>query len=229
MKVIVGLGNPGPEYERTRHNAGFLVVDRLARRHAPGAVPRARFHGLAIDAPTLGGERSLLVKPMTYMNRSGLCVSEAVRFYKVCVETDLLVIVDDAALPAGSIRLREKGGAGGHNGLIDIAAKLGTERFARLRVGIDPPGPAPQTDYVLGRFSPEQWSRVEPALERAADAAEVWAAENAVAAMNQFNAAEPDEASARSDRERSPMAGDDHTPDFPGGADADADQEDASR
>lgn len=185
--MIVGLGNPGAEYERTRHNAGFMAVDRLARRHAPGAPARGRFHAATLEA-RISNEPCLLMKPTTYMNRSGLAVAEAVRFYKLDVADDVLVMVDDVALPAGSIRLRASGGAGGHNGLADIERMLGGPNYSRCRIGVDPPGPAPQRDYVLGRFSPEQWERMEPALDKAADAAEAWVAEGPINAMNRFNA-----------------------------------------
>ncbi len=119
MKLIVGLGNPGPKYDSTRHNVGFDVLDRMARRHAGGAVARSRFHAAVVEA-SVAGETTLLIKPTTYMNRSGQAVSEAVRFYQLDPATDLLVIVDDTALACGMIRLRNDGGAGGHNGLTDV-------------------------------------------------------------------------------------------------------------
>jgi len=186
MKLIVGLGNPGPEYERTRHNVGFVVLDRLARRHAPGAVARGRFHGALLEGD-VGGERLLLLKPATYMNNSGRSVAEAVGFYKLDAAAHLLVIVDDVALPCGSIRLRPSGGAGGHNGLADIEEKLATQEYARLRIGIDAPGAIPQMDYVLGRFRPDQQPLVEAALEEAANAAACWAVQGMTEAMNRFN------------------------------------------
>lgn len=190
MKLIVGLGNPGGQYERTRHNAGFLAVDRLAQRHAAGAAAKSRFHSVVLEAP-VGGRACLLMKPTTYMNRSGQAVSEALRFYKLDAAADLLVLVDDVALPCGSIRLRAGGGSGGHNGLADIQRALGTEAYPRCRIGIDPAPPMmDQADYVLGRFTAEQLALVEPALERAADAAEEFVAEGITAAMNRFNAPE---------------------------------------
>jgi peptidyl-tRNA hydrolase, PTH1 family len=188
MKLIVGLGNPGTTYENTRHNAGFMVVDRLAQRHAPGAPARARFNAATVEA-RIDGEPCLLFKPMTYMNRSGLPVAEAVRFYKLDPAADLLVLVDDVALPCGAIRLRASGGAGGHNGLTDLQRALGAEAYPRCRIGIDPSPPfMDQADYVLGRFTPEQWALVDPALNRAADAAEMFIARGIEAAMNTFNA-----------------------------------------
>ncbi|HMN96534.1 MAG TPA: aminoacyl-tRNA hydrolase [Phycisphaerales bacterium] len=192
MKLIVGLGNPGPEYDRTRHNVGFEVVDRLARRSAAaGATARNRFSGLlleaAIAAPSGAAVRTLLLKPLTYMNRSGIALSEAVRFHKLDPARDLLVIVDDLALACGVIRLRERGSAGGHNGLADIERLLGTDEYARLRIGIDPPGAVPQKSYVLGLFRPDQRERIEPGLEEAVAAAECWATQGIVEAMNRFN------------------------------------------
>ena len=186
MKLIVGLGNPGANYQMTRHNVGFEVLDRLARRHAPGAIARGRFHGTTLDAD-IDGERCLLLKPTTFMNRSGQAVAEAVAFYKLSPSDDLLVIVDDVALPCGQIRVRAEGGAGGHNGLADVQEKLGTESYARLRIGIDQPGQIPQSDYVLGRFRPDQWSLVDPAINDAAEAAACWAQRGVHEAMNRFN------------------------------------------
>jgi PTH1 family peptidyl-tRNA hydrolase len=186
VKLIIGLGNPGPEYDRTRHNVGFDVLDRLARRHASGEIARARFHGAVVEA-RLAGEKTLLLKPLTYMNRSGQSVAEAVRFYKLEPAEDLLIIVDDIALPCGTIRLRPTGGAGGHNGLTDVEQKLATIEYARLRIGIDGPGDIPQAAYVTGRFRPDQAEKIEPALEAAVAAAECWAGEGVATAMNRFN------------------------------------------
>ncbi len=186
MKLIVGLGNPGVEYDETRHNVGFLVLDSLARRLGSGEIARARFHGLAIET-NHRDEKLLLIKPTTYMNRSGQCIAEAVQFYKLDPATDLLVIVDDVALPCGSIRLRADGSAGGHNGLEDIVQKLGTESWARLRIGVDAPGAIPQKNYVLGHFRPDQKPLVDAALNEAADAAVCWLNHGIVETMNRFN------------------------------------------
>ena len=186
MKLIIGLGNPGPEDDHTRHNVGFVALDRLARRHAPGAIARSKFHGATVDA-TIGDEKIVLLKPLTYMNRSGQSVSEAVAFFKLNPSQDLLVIVDDVALPCGTIRLRADGSAGGHNGLLDIEQKLGGNAYARLRIGIDPPGQIPQKDYVLGRFRPDQTPLVDSAINDAADAAVCWCTKGMNEAMNRFN------------------------------------------
>ncbi len=186
MKLIVGLGNPGREHQGTRHNVGFDVLDRLARRHAPGEVARARFHGALVEA-TIGEERVLLLKPTTYMNLSGQAVAEASGFHKLEPARDLLVLVDDVALPCGMIRLRGDGGPGGHNGLEDVERRLGTDGYARLRIGIDAPGNIPQRDYVLGRFRPDQLQALEPALEEAAEASACWATRGILEAMNLYN------------------------------------------
>jgi PTH1 family peptidyl-tRNA hydrolase len=197
VKLIAGLGNPGPEYDRSRHNVGFEVIDRLARRYAPGAVARSRFQGVVLEA-VVDGEKVLLLKPTTFMNRSGQSVGEAVRFYKLDPAADLLVIVDDVALACGVIRLRAGGGTGGHNGLADIEQKLGTDTYARLRVGIDPPEQIPQVQYVLGRFRPDQRERLEPALEQAVTAAVDWVGSGIVETMNRHNRRQPVEPGERS-------------------------------
>jgi peptidyl-tRNA hydrolase, PTH1 family len=189
MKLIVGLGNPGKNYEKTRHNAGFLALDRVIQRHAPAAPARARFSAAVVEAK-IGSEVCLFMKPTMFMNRSGGPVGEASNFYKLDPSRDVLVLVDDMALPCGQIRLKPGGGSGGHNGLEDIQRALGADTYPRLRIGIDPKPPFmdDQADYVLGRFSDEQWALVEPAFHRSADAVEVFATKGLDAAMNQFNA-----------------------------------------
>ena len=185
MRLIVGLGNPGPEYAKTRHNAGFMVVEHLASRH--GCIgAKSKFHARVIEAH-LAGQRCLLMQPMMYMNRSGLAVAEAARFFKVAVE-DTLVVVDDISLPCGRIRLRAEGGSGGHNGLSDIQQALGSPAYPRLRIGIDPPGRVAQVDYVLGRFTPEQLDKLATSLDRACDCIESWLGEGIDKAMTLFNA-----------------------------------------
>lgn len=208
MKLIVGLGNPGKEYDKTRHNAGFLVVDRLIQRHGVGAPVRARFNAAAVEAKlpgTTGAEPCLLLKPTAYMNRSGQTVAEAARFYKLDPALDVMVIVDDVALPSGTIRIRPGGGTGGHNGLSDITRLLGTDGYPRCRVGIDAtPEYMDQADYVLGRFTEDQWALVGPSIDRAADAVEAFVKSGLDAAMNKFNA--PDKP-PRPKRDRPPDAG----------------------
>lgn len=202
MKLIIGLGNPGSQYERTRHNAGFIAVDRLIARHAATEIARSKFGAAVVETRlpfTAFGEsgdarpddRCLFMKPLSYMNRSGQAVAEAVRFYKLNVQADLFIIVDDIALPCGSIRIRADGGAGGHNGLTDVERCLGTASYVRCRVGIDAPGIIPQADYVLGRFTDEQWPLVSQATDKAADAAMTWFKRGTDAAMNAFNAPPP--------------------------------------
>ncbi len=192
MKVIIGLGNPGLEYERTRHNVGFDVIDRLARRTVDPtrSIAKSRFSGVTLEAEMRGAEgpeKVLLIKPLTFMNRSGQSAAEALRFYKLDATKDLLVVVDDLALPCGAIRLRPDGSAGGHNGLADIEQKLGTSSYARCRIGIDAPGQVPQKDYVLGRFRPDQQQPIEIALEQAVQAALCWVSSGITTAMNRFN------------------------------------------
>lgn len=193
MKLIVGLGNPGPEYARTRHNAGFMVVDRLAERHGQGQIPRSKFHAMILEA-SIKGEKCVLMKPTTYMNLSGMAIADATRFYKLAPAQDILVIVDEAALNTGTIRVRSEGGANGHNGLKDIQQKLGGQQYPRLRVGV---GPKPTVmvlhDFVLGRFREEEQPALASAIEKAADAVETFAAEGIEAAMNQHNAREKPE------------------------------------
>lgn len=208
MKLLVGLGNPGSQYTRTRHNAGFMVIDRLMERHAAAEIPKARFNALTIEAK-IGqrdskgdskgasvSEKCLLLKPTTYMNRSGQSVAEALGFYKLAIAGEMLVIVDDLYLPVGSIRLRPEGGAGGHNGLSDISRALGTDSYSRLRIGVGmkPSGGFPsmmnQADFVLSRFMDEEMADLEASVDRAADAVEVFATKGMAAAMNKFNASE---------------------------------------
>jgi PTH1 family peptidyl-tRNA hydrolase len=192
MKLVIGLGNPGPQYAGTRHNVGFEVVDRLARRYQAPA-PKSKFSGLLTECES-NGTRMLLLKPMTYMNLSGRSALEAVQFYKLEPSTDMLVVVDDLALPCGSIRVKPDGSSGGHNGLTDIGMKLSSNYWARLRIGIDAPGRVPQVDYVLGRFTPEQQPVMEGALNDAVAATETWATKGAAEAANRFNRKAPSDA-----------------------------------
>jgi PTH1 family peptidyl-tRNA hydrolase len=187
MKLIVGLGNPGSQYDRTRHNAGFLALDRFAQKNNAGNY-RVAHESFMADV-LVGTEKVLLLKPQTYMNLSGRAVASAVQFYKLTPE-QLLVLVDDVALPAGTIRIRAGGSAGGHNGLRDIEAALNTQDYPRLRIGVDPPGNIPQKDYVLGFFTAEQKPKLDSAFSTAADAITTWVNEGIAAAMNRFNGGE---------------------------------------
>ncbi len=187
MKLIVGLGNPGLEYEKTRHNAGWMVLDELARRHAAGGIARSKFHAALLDA-SIKGEKCLLMKPTTYMNRSGQAVGEAARFYKLEPGEDMLVLVDDVALPVGEVRVRQRGGDGGHNGLADIDRALGGADYPRIRIGGGAvPGVLARADWVLSRFMSEEKDDVARGIAAAADAVEVAVGEGVTAAMNRFN------------------------------------------
>lgn len=183
MKLIVGLGNPGPKYAGTRHNVGFDVVDLLASRWGVG-MQSEKFHAWFGLGET-GGERVALMKPTTYMNRSGQAVLGAGGFYKLDLP-DLLVVVDDRALPLGRLRMRKNGSAGGHNGLQDIADRLGTEDWCRLRIGIGESVGDPK-DYVLSRFDDSEETVMRVARVRAADATEYWVAHGTELTMTKFN------------------------------------------
>jgi len=186
VKLIVGLGNPGREYRDTRHNAGFMVLDEIARRHelkwaeAPAQVPGA------FVAKKFGTEPVLLAKPLTFMNRSGEAVAALARYYDVD-GVDLLVVVDDIDIPFGRLRARPYGSAGTHNGLRSVVERLGTQ-FPRLRVGVGR-GDARRdlADHVLAKFEPAEREQLESIITRAADAAEMFAAEGIVKVMNTYN------------------------------------------
>ena len=182
--LVAGLGNPGREYEQTRHNVGWLVADELARRH--GGSFRSKFSGRVTEV-RLGDLRLALLKPETYMNESGRSVGAAARFYKVPSEQTLLVH-DDVDLEEGRLQARLGGGLAGHNGLRSIAQHLGTNDFLRLRIGVGRPGrgdPRPVADYVLSPFEPHV--DVGELVTRAAGAVEVLAAEGLAAAQQRFN------------------------------------------
>ena len=185
MKLVVGLGNPGRQYEGTRHNVGFAVLAELAGKLGQ-TRPKSKFHGEVIEAD-LYGQRALLLSPLTYMNRSGLSVQEAKSFYKI-PEEDLLIVCDDLNLPLGKLRFRAKGSAGGQKGLEDIVRRLGTEEFPRLRIGIgSPPEDREWADYVLRKFAKCEIPGVELAVGQAADAVVAWAREGVEFCMNRYN------------------------------------------
>ena len=187
MKLIVGLGNPGREYERTRHNVGFAVVERLAERVGAAFRRNLRVAARSCRVAPEGGGEWLLVEPLTYMNCSGDAVAPLMRRHGLG-PADLLAVVDDAALPAGRLRVRSGGSAGGHNGLKSLIERIGTDEFARVRIGVgrDPAG-RDLKDHVLSRFAPDERELIAEAVEKAADAVGVWACEGVDRAMNQFN------------------------------------------
>ncbi|MDN5292915.1 MAG: peptidyl-tRNA hydrolase, family [Eubacteriales bacterium] len=183
MKIIAGLGNPGREYENTRHNIGFMVVDELAR-FLGLAFCGEKFCALVAEG-LVDGEKVLLLKPQTYMNLSGLSVAEAARFYKL-EPAAILVVYDDMDLPPGKIRLREKGSSGGHKGMQSVIDHLGTDAIPRLRIGIGR-GPGQGADYVLSPFREEEKPIIEEAVRRGAEALTCWLKEGMAAAMNKYN------------------------------------------
>lgn len=184
MKVIVGLGNPGPQYAETRHNIGFLLVDLLAETY--NLQFRAKFQGLWTEG-NVEGERLLLLKPQTFMNLSGRSVSELTNFYKVGGD-GLLIVQDDMDLPLGKIRLRDQGSAGGHNGIRSILAELGTEKFWRLKLGVGrPPREWDPARYVLSPFAEDELGQLDDLLGRAEKVANLWIKGQASRAMNLYH------------------------------------------
>jgi PTH1 family peptidyl-tRNA hydrolase len=184
MKVIVGLGNPGPKYAGTRHNVGFEVIDYLAA--APGcSMFREKFEAFVAELKE-GEESVLLVKPLTFMNLSGRAMRAVIDFYKL-PPAELLVVCDDFNLPLGKLRVRPKGSHGGQNGLRNIQEQLGTDEYTRLRIGVGQPEPGDAVDHVLSKFRPGERKAVEDAIATAAQAALVWVRQGTAAAMNRFN------------------------------------------
>jgi len=183
VKLIVGLGNPGQQYARTRHNAGYEVVDCLAERWGI-SLAGEKFHAWCGDG-VIGGQRVILLKPLTFVNRSGQSVMAAGRFYRLALD-DLLVISDDVALPLGRLRMRVRGSAGGHNGLRDIVDRLGSEEFCRLRLGVGPVI-GDMVRFVLHRFDKSDAPVVRQMVEQAADAVESWVQHGPDATMTRFN------------------------------------------
>ena len=187
MKLVVGLGNPGSQYAGTRHNVGWLVLDRIADRVGRTGRGRQRDQAESIQI-RLAGQDVVLAKPLTYMNLSGDAVRRLLARERVPL-ADVLIVADDLALPFGKLRLREGGSHGGHNGLRSIIDELGTERISRLRVGIGEPG-RDAVDHVLSRFHPDEQARLPVLLDAAADAVETWAVEGTAKAANRFNSFE---------------------------------------
>ena len=186
MKIIAGLGNPTKEYEGTRHNIGFSVIDKLADKY--NISMNEKKHKAICGKGMIEGEKVILLKPQTYMNLSGESVVDAVNFYKVDPEEDVIIIYDDIDLDVGKLRIRAKGSAGGHNGMKNIIAHLGTQVFPRIRVGV---GAKPKdwdlADYVLGRFPKEELPEIEAGRETACEAVKIIVSQGAGAAMNRIN------------------------------------------
>jgi PTH1 family peptidyl-tRNA hydrolase len=185
MKLIVGLGNPGPRYNKTRHNIGFEILSAFADRHFfPSA--KSRFDGLATDH-SISGEKVVLLTPQTYMNASGKSIRQCVDFYKI-EHDDVMVVVDDMNLDVGRMRIRASGSAGGQKGLADTIRHLGTDKISRLRVGVGrPPGRMAASDYVLQRFSDADRQLVDVCVQEAADGLEHWLKDGIEKAMNLLN------------------------------------------
>ena len=187
MKLIVGLGNPGREYRDTRHNVGFMVIDELVRRHqltlsmAPSQVPET------FVAKKFGTPAILVAKPLTFMNRSGDSVAALSRYFEI-EPADLLIVVDEVALPFARLRARARGSAGGHNGLKSIVERLGTQEFPRLRLGVGRGDERRDlADHVLSKFEPAERAELEMFIARAADAAEMFAVDGIGKVMNAYN------------------------------------------
>lgn len=185
MKIIIGLGNPGKQYEKTRHNIGFEVIDDLSRAWGI-ELNQAKHKGL-YGVGHVNGERVLLLKPLTYMNLSGESISAVMNFFKVEVD-DIVILYDDLDMPVGKVRLRQKGSAGGHNGIKSTIAHLGTQEFNRIRIGIGrPEGQRAITDYVLGRFTAEEWTTMDSAINHCRKACEEWLEKPFLQVMNTYN------------------------------------------
>ena len=186
MFIIVGLGNPTAEYAGTRHNVGFDVIDQIADKYNISVTERK--HRAFCGKGVIGGQKVILVKPQTYMNLSGESVRSVLDFYKVDVETELLVIFDDISLDVGQLRIRKKGSAGGHNGIKNIIQHLGTNVFHRIKVGVgEKPKDYDLADYVLGHFSKGEREQMEEGYKKAVNAVELMLQGEVDAAMNEFN------------------------------------------
>lgn len=185
MKLIIGLGNPGKQYESTRHNVGFMAIDKLSDRLGI-PLDHTKFNGL-YGIGHISGEKVILLKPLTYMNLSGECIRPLMDYYEIN-DDEINVIYDDLDIPVGKIRLRTKGSAGGHNGIKSMIHHLGTQQFNRVRIGIDRPrNGMTVTDYVLGRFTEEEQPSIEDAIKQSLAACEKWLTTNFNQVMNEFN------------------------------------------
>jgi PTH1 family peptidyl-tRNA hydrolase len=185
LKLVVGIGNPGRQYEGTRHNAGFVVVDRLSARHGID-MKASRLYNAVTGRGLCEGHRVTLAKPASYVNRTGPVVAKLARDLEASVE-DILLVCDDFALPIGSVRLRTQGSAGGHNGLRSVIGALGTQDVPRLRLGIGAVRGEDAADFVLARFNREEKKAMDEVYDRAADCVELWVREGPIAAMDRHN------------------------------------------
>lgn len=186
MFIIAGLGNPGREYENTRHNIGFLVIDGIAKKYQITMLERK--HKAVIGKGYIDGHKVVLVKPLTYMNQSGESIRQATDYYKVDVTTQLVVVSDDISLDVGQLRIRKKGSAGGHNGLKNIILHLGSENFIRIRMGVsDKPQGYDLKDYVLGHFTDKEKKVLEETSGKAAEAIRMILQGDVDGAMNRYN------------------------------------------
>lgn len=186
MYIIAGLGNPTKKYEKTRHNVGFEVIDRLAEKYNINVTDNR--HKALCGTGIIEGQKVLLVKPQTFMNLSGESIGAILNFYKIEPETNLIVVYDDISLEPGKLRIRKKGSAGGHNGMKSIISHTGTQEFQRIKVGVgEKPKNWDLADYVLGRFSKQEREQVEEAFEKAADAVSYIINGETEKAMNLFN------------------------------------------
>ena len=184
IRLVAGLGNPGSEYAATRHNIGFMVVDQLVAQFGSTWEKSTKWDALMAKCGNV-----FLAKPMSYMNRSGYALLQMAQFYKIQT-SEILVVLDDTALPLGRLRLRASGGPGGHNGLESVIVQFGTEEIPRLRIGIGEAPPAASVDYVLGRFFEEEKPIVRSAIDRAVEAVKCAIDNNLISAMNIFNKTE---------------------------------------
>lgn len=188
MYIIAGLGNPGRQYDHTRHNAGFEAIDRLADKHRI-SIDNKKFQALC-GTGVIDGQKVLLLKPQTYMNLSGESIRAACDFFKIDPEQDLVIMYDDISLAPGHLRIRAKGSAGGHNGIKSIIQHLGTQNFLRVKIGVgEKPAEYDLADYVLGHFSKDEWGTMEEAFKKAGDAAAKLLTEELQVVMNEYNTA----------------------------------------
>lgn len=186
MYIIVGLGNPGRQYENTRHNIGFRCIDRLAEKYNISVLECK--HRALIGKGYIEGQKVILAKPQTFMNLSGESVRDILNFYKVEPDTELIVVYDDISLAVGALRIRKKGSAGGHNGIKNILAQVGTDTFKRIKIGVgEKPKGYDLADYVLGHFTQAENKEMEAACDKAVEAISLLVQEEVDAAMNRFN------------------------------------------